>query len=731
MFLPFLTSWIVRGALGVALLAQHPEPAAVPLVQKSASPTRLPGLRWGDYDQDGLSDAFLTSELQQVRVLRNLGDGRLLDVTLDVGLDAVPARAAHPADLDRDGHLDLLVHTPSGRLRLFEGLGTTFRERVPVSAFEDVRGVRQAAWIDYDHDGWLDLAIEEDGGAAFVLHNAGALGFERFDLSDPTFAPSAPDTRPFAVEPSATAPGNFPSPVSSGEERAPIASERVRSSPSSVGTKPKAFPGSSSTGSSSELPLPPLCADSIRDTAAPGNCFTASSLPSLGSLYPLSIDFHVTPAGRVGIGTPIPTSKVHVAGGNVRIDNGDLHLFDNGVRTVGLERRNGTSGSRMLFFNRAGAPTLELDSDNAGHGALALRNRLGKRTLRLESNATDDGAELFLGNSAGDTTISLDAETGVGGVYSGFNDAGAKTVELATDVGAGVGRLTLRDDSGATRVNLSAGPFDQGGELLLSAADGSGTVFLDGEAANRGGLVSVRNENTQPTIELLGDTGPSDGGRLTLFDRVNGTSSVVINGIDAAGTGSDLVLRGPSGNIGVDLDASNAGVAELGLYEDDGSLAFRFFRDELVLYKSSGAASITFNRQSGAKNAVVETENYGPRLLYAIEATEVWFEDFGGGRLTNGRCEVRLDPVFLETVTIDPEHPLQVSVTPTADCAGLFVQKRHDGFSVVEGRGGRSNASFDWRVAAKRKGLEDARLEPFSDRPRDSFERDPNPTQSR
>jgi len=82
------------------------------------------------------------------------------------------------------------------------------------------------------------------------------------------------------------------------------------------------------------------------------------------------------------------------------------------------------------------------------------------------------------------------------------------------------------------------------------------------------------------------------------------------------------------------------------------------------------------------------------------------------------QAAIELDPVFLETVTVDADHPLLVQVTLTSDCRGVFVaEKSPHGFTVKELMGGRSNATFDWEVAAKRKGYEDQRLEPFSPAP--------------
>jgi len=118
---------------------------------------------------------------------------------------------------------------------------------------------------------------------------------------------------------------------------------------------------------------------------------------------------------------------------------------------------------------------------------------------------------------------------------------------------------------------------------------------------------------------------------------------------------------------------------------------------------------------AGTKSAAVSTANHGERKLYADESAEVYFFDRGGGQLVNGVAVIALDPIWLETVTIDADHPMRVQITLTGDCNGVYVaEKTATSFTVRELRGGTSNATFDWEVAAKRKGYEDVRLEPVT-----------------
>jgi hypothetical protein len=102
----------------------------------------------------------------------------------------------------------------------------------------------------------------------------------------------------------------------------------------------------------------------------------------------------------------------------------------------------------------------------------------------------------------------------------------------------------------------------------------------------------------------------------------------------------------------------------------------------------------------------------GPVELYAQQATENWFEDFGEGQLQKGTCYIDLDPLFLETVTIDADNPMKVFITPDDPaCKGVAVVRGRTGFEVIELHNGVGNSQFAYRVVAKRKGFEDKRLD--------------------
>ena len=127
----------------------------------------------------------------------------------------------------------------------------------------------------------------------------------------------------------------------------------------------------------------------------------------------------------------------------------------------------------------------------------------------------------------------------------------------------------------------------------------------------------------------------------------------------------------------------------------------------------------------GSQDTVVPTSQ-GNRKLYSQESPEVWFEDFGEGQLMAGMAHVELDPLFLETVTIDQAHPMKVFIQLNEECHGVYVNRQTTGFKVKELRGGTSCAHFTYRVVAKRKGFETARLEAAGDTTKVAVLKTPN-----
>ena len=98
----------------------------------------------------------------------------------------------------------------------------------------------------------------------------------------------------------------------------------------------------------------------------------------------------------------------------------------------------------------------------------------------------------------------------------------------------------------------------------------------------------------------------------------------------------------------------------------------------------------------------------GARSLYSEEASEVWFADYGFGRLENGRARILIDPGFAQTVNL--ETPYHVFLQPYGP-AQLYVEERTSLGFVVRVKDGDPNTEFGYRLVAKRLGFENSRLE--------------------
>jgi hypothetical protein len=113
-------------------------------------------------------------------------------------------------------------------------------------------------------------------------------------------------------------------------------------------------------------------------------------------------------------------------------------------------------------------------------------------------------------------------------------------------------------------------------------------------------------------------------------------------------------------------------------------------------------------RVSGLKAAVVPLADGTYRRLYCVETPDSWFEDVGFGTLVNGHAAIRLDPDFAATVQTDHYH---VFITEYDGNNALYVTARSaTGFEVRAGAGA-VDASFSFRVMAKRKDIQGARLQ--------------------
>ena len=170
------------------------------------------GCVWGDFDNDGSPDLFVTQFGKNV-LYRNNGNGTFTDVTDKAGVGGLESGAFHSGatflDYDRDGWLDLYVgsYVNLGDKRYCK-LGDVLSSCAPSEYHGSpdalyhnnhdgtFTNVTQAAGIyqplgknlsvqagDYDNDGWPDLFVANDGLNAYLYHNEHNGKFKEVGLS--------------------------------------------------------------------------------------------------------------------------------------------------------------------------------------------------------------------------------------------------------------------------------------------------------------------------------------------------------------------------------------------------------------------------------------------------------------------------------------------------------------------------------------------------------------------
>jgi len=158
------------------------------------------GCVWGDFDNNGFPDLFVTQYGRNV-LYRNNGNGTFTDVTDKAGVAGNESGAFHSGatffDYDRDGWLDLYVgsYVALGDKRYCQ-LGDVLSSCAPSEyrgspdalyhnnrdgTFTNVTAAAKiyqpggknlsVAAADYDNDGWPDLFVANDGLNAYLYHN--------------------------------------------------------------------------------------------------------------------------------------------------------------------------------------------------------------------------------------------------------------------------------------------------------------------------------------------------------------------------------------------------------------------------------------------------------------------------------------------------------------------------------------------------------------------------------
>lgn len=109
----------------------------------------------------------------------------------------------------------------------------------------------------------------------------------------------------------------------------------------------------------------------------------------------------------------------------------------------------------------------------------------------------------------------------------------------------------------------------------------------------------------------------------------------------------------------------------------------------------------------GTKSRIVDTEDYGNRLLYCYETPSPMFGDIGEGVIgDDGQAYIQIDPTFAETINT-LQYQVFLQKYGKGDC---YISERNSTYFIVKGDPG---LSFGWEIKAKQNDFDQMRLETF------------------
>jgi hypothetical protein len=245
-------------------------------------------------------------------------------------------------------------------------------------------------------------------------------------------------------------------------------------------------------------------------------------------------------------------------------------------------------------------------------------------------------------------------------------------VDAVNTIATGTGLLTIG--------NNAVGTFLVNGSGAALNGNGVGALAIAKTVASGVGLVGVGNNLTGSIITPASGCGVAGTG--TQYG-IMGFATTAVN-TNPANTSA---AAGAAASAGGYFEVQAAGVAQ--------TWAYVGVRDNSgVNHKIIGPGTV---------NTVVQDLQGNLVTLSCPETPENLFQDYGVGRLENGRTHVTLDPVLARNIVVNETHPLRVFVQLEGDCAGVYVtNKTGFGFDVVELNGGTSAVPFSWSIVANR-----------------------------
>jgi hypothetical protein len=248
-----------------------------------------------------------------------------------------------------------------------------------------------------------------------------------------------------------------------------------------------------------------------------------------------------------------------------------------------------------------------------------------------------------------------------------------------------------------------------------------------GKAEQGWGVVGIGSVSISGYGGLLGESFSSSGTGVVGSGNAlgSGGSYSLTAGSGGAFTGT---LYGVEGSF---LSSSTSGTTECagGYFADQPDQAYYSY----VAYYDPNSQTNYKIIGTGTVSTIAKGPNGDKITLHCPEAPEIYFEDYGEAKLTNGKAHINIDPLFADNVIVNEKHPLRVYVQLEGESNGVYItNKTSRSFDVVELQNGASNISFQYHVICNRADELSADSKHITSRNADlRFEKAPEPLKSK
>ncbi|MFC4817728.1 hypothetical protein [Flavobacterium sp. GCM10023249] len=363
----------------------------------------------------------------------------------------------------------------------------------------------------------------------------------------------------------------------------------------------------------------------------------------------------------------------------------------------------GNSGTSVgtNFLGTTDAQDLAIRTNNIERARILQSNGhfLINRTANDVTSGTDNIFEVLASTDGDDAINGYATGTGIGvfgtttgtgvGVRGTANNATGTAISGSNTDVAGPGIIGSGGNAAGSYYTTSG----INGNGLTTGAVGLATTVADGVGVRGNG-----NNVSTNTTSGIGAGVAGSGTQIGVFGHASNTTGSKHGGVftsehGAGGTTDNpyAYLAGSDGTLvyGGYFDANQDNVAAGGM-----DYAYVGVVSGGTTYKILG---------TGTVSTMVEDSNNEKRIMFAPEAPEILFQDYGIGQLNNGEANIILDKILTKNIHVDENNPLKVFIQLEGDCEGVYVtNKSANGFTVKELKNGKSNVSFSWQIVASR-----------------------------